>query len=60
MSQCGHAVKDLLMELAQTERKTIPPYQTEKVQRVKQQIREHNQEMTRLIQGAEQKVRERA
>ena len=57
MAKTGHVVRELLLELAQTERKTIPPFQTEKVQRALQEIREHNKEMTKLIHDAEQKVR---
>lgn len=57
MAGTGQVVKELLLELAQTERKTIPPFQAEKVARAQQEIREHNTEMTKLIHDAEQKVR---
>ena len=56
MAGTGQVVKELLLELAQTERKTIPPFQAEKVARAQQEIREHNAEMTKLIHDAEQKV----
>ena len=55
MAKTGQVVRDLLLELAQTERKNIPPFQTEKLQRALQEIREHNSEMTQLIHDAEQK-----
>eukprot|EP01025_Chloroclados_australasicus_P021150 TRINITY_DN2219_c1_g1_i2.p2 TRINITY_DN2219_c1_g1~~TRINITY_DN2219_c1_g1_i2.p2 ORF type:complete len:218 (+),score=16.57 TRINITY_DN2219_c1_g1_i2:132-785(+) len=58
MVRSGQVLKELLLELAQTERKTIPPFQVDKVQRVQQEIREHNDEMTRLISSAESKTRE--
>jgi alanine-alpha-ketoisovalerate/valine-pyruvate aminotransferase len=57
MGGTGQVVKELLLELAQTERKIIPPFQTEKLQRAQQEIKEHNKEMTRLIHEAESKVR---
>jgi hypothetical protein len=52
----GSVVKELLLELAQSERKTIPPFQAEKVQRAQQEISEHTSEMEKLIHDAERKV----
>lgn len=57
MARIGQSAKELLLELAQTELRTIPPYQQERVQRVLQEVQEHHQEMTRVIREAEDKAR---
>lgn len=57
MSRIGQATKELLLEMAQTELKTIPPFQQDKVQKVLQEVKEHHDGMTRVIRDAEQKVR---
>ena len=57
MVSTGQVIKQLLQELAQTEKKTIPPFQADKVQRALQEIKEHNNEMTQLIEYTERKVR---
>ena len=57
MARLGQSAKELLLEMAQTEQKTIPPFQQDKIQKVIREIKEHHEEMAQLVQEAEEKVR---
>jgi len=57
MPRTGQAVKEMLLELSQTDETIIPPYGVEKIQRTIEEIREHHSELTRITQSAEAAVR---
>lgn len=56
MPRTGQAVKEMLLELAQTDETIIPPYSVEKIQRTIEEIREHHTELTRLNEAVEADV----
>lgn len=56
MPRTGQAVKEMLLELSQTDETIIPPYGVEKIQRTIEEIREHHSEVTRLTQSVEAEV----
>lgn len=56
MVKTGQAVKEMLVELSQTDQNIIPPFQADKLQRTIHEIREHHEEMTKIIQEAEDRA----
>jgi hypothetical protein len=57
MPRTGQAVKEMLIELSQTDQNIIPPFQAEKLQRTIHEIQLHHDGLTRVIKEAEDKVR---
>lgn len=57
MVKTGQAVKEMLVELSQTDQNIIPPFQADKLQRTVHEIREHHEEMTKIIKEAEDRAR---
>lgn len=60
MARIGQSAKELLLEMAQTELKTIPPFQQDKIRKVLREVKEHHEEMASVIHDAERKVCARA
>lgn len=56
MPRTGQAVKEMLLELAQTDETIIPPFGVEKIQRTIEDIKEHHTELSRLTQAVEAEV----
>ena len=57
MVKTGQAVKEMLVELSQTDQNIIPPFQADKLQRTVHEIREHHEEMTKIVKDAEDRAR---
>lgn len=56
MPRTGHAVKEMLLELAQTDETILPPFGVEKIQRTIEDIKEHHAELSRINLAVEAEV----